>query len=347
MHLLEYCCTGKDVSTRKPTRTITRLMTTASKIKMSVNERMSCPRECIIWCSALARSHRLLGVEAFSEMDWKRYSLAFAAFGIVNMVVLYFFLRWQVWLPCFFPEVMTTPLTPDLAANTAVSFATTTWQAYPGESTMSYFSQLLLTLQNFLAGAAGLAVGIAFIRGYAREETTGLGNFWGDLIRALLWVLLPPTKLVSGVGFSNRRTRCVRPLGRAGFFFYERPDCFENSTVNVILAFTVGFELSFRDEQGVIATFDDVQFICGPHLPPDFGEPVQRAKRIACSLHEQDRRPQFAQHLVAQLGGIAAAAERVAEANERCHFFLQREVVANPRAHALADEHDPAGVRLT
>ena len=83
-------------------------------------------------------------------------------------------------------------MTPDLAANTAVSFATTTtWQAYAGETTMSYFSQLLLAGQNFLAGAAGLAVGIAFIRGYAREKTEGLGNFWGDLVRAVLWVLLP------------------------------------------------------------------------------------------------------------------------------------------------------------
>jgi potassium-transporting ATPase potassium-binding subunit len=95
-------------------------------------------------------------------------------------------------LPWFFPKVMTTPMTPDLAANTAVSFATTTtWQAYAGETTMSYFSQLVLAGQNFFAGAAGLAVGIAFIRGYARERTTTLGNFWGDLIRAILWVLLP------------------------------------------------------------------------------------------------------------------------------------------------------------
>ena len=68
-------------------------------------------------------------------------------------------------------------MTPDLAANTAVSFATTTtWQAYAGENTMSYFSQLLLAGQNFLAGAAGLAVGIAFIRGYAREKTRGLAT---------------------------------------------------------------------------------------------------------------------------------------------------------------------------
>jgi K+-transporting ATPase ATPase A chain len=136
--------------------------------------------------------HRLIGVDPKCEMDCKRYSLAFSLFGIVNAVVLYFALRSQAWFPWFFPNVLTTPMTPDLAANTAVSFATTTtWQAYAGETTMSYFSQLLLAGQNFLAGAAGLAVGIAFIRGYARERSSGLGNFWSDLIRALLWVLLP------------------------------------------------------------------------------------------------------------------------------------------------------------
>jgi K+-transporting ATPase ATPase A chain len=142
--------------------------------------------------------HRLVGIDPKCEMEWKRYSLAFGAFGIVNIVVLYFALRWQAWFPWFFPKVMTTPMTPDLAANTAVSFATTTtWQAYAGENTMSYFSQLLLAGQNFLAGAAGLAVGIAFIRGYAREKSAGLGNFWSDLVRAILWVLLPVSLLGS------------------------------------------------------------------------------------------------------------------------------------------------------
>jgi potassium-transporting ATPase potassium-binding subunit len=142
--------------------------------------------------------HRLVGIDPKREMDWKRYSLAFGVFGMVNVVVLYFALRSQAWFPWFFPEVMTTPMTPDLAANTAVSFATTTtWQAYAGENTMSYFSQLLLAGQNFLGGAAGLAVGIAFIRGYAREKSAGLGNFWSDLIRAVLWVLLPVSLLGS------------------------------------------------------------------------------------------------------------------------------------------------------
>ena len=136
--------------------------------------------------------HWLLRVDPEREMDWKHYSLAFILFGLVNTVTLYFLLRWQAWLPWFFPGMMTTPMTPDLAANTAVSFmTTTTWQAYAGETTLSYFSQLLLVGQNFLGGAAGLAVGIAFVRGYARERTTGLGNFWVDLVRALLWVLLP------------------------------------------------------------------------------------------------------------------------------------------------------------
>jgi len=142
--------------------------------------------------------YRLIGIDPKREMDWKRYSLAFGVFGLVNVAVLYFALRSQAWFPWFFPNVLTTPMTPDLAANTAVSFATTTtWQAYAGESTMSYFSQLLLAGQNFLAGAAGLAVGIAFIRGYAREKSAGLGNFWSDLVRALLWVLLPVSLLGS------------------------------------------------------------------------------------------------------------------------------------------------------
>jgi K+-transporting ATPase ATPase A chain len=96
-------------------------------------------------------------------------------------------------LHTFDPAYRPDPLTPDLAMNTAISFATTTtWQAYGGETTMSYFSQVVgLTSQNFLAGAAGLAVGIAFIRGLARQQTRLLGNFWVDTTRATLRVLLP------------------------------------------------------------------------------------------------------------------------------------------------------------
>jgi potassium-transporting ATPase potassium-binding subunit len=107
--------------------------------------------------------------------------------------LLYCVLRLQGFLPWFFPKYLTTPLSPDLALNTAVSFSTTTtWQAYGGENTMSYLSQMAgLCAENFLAGAAGLAIGIAFIRGFARQLSKTLGNFWVDTTRALLWILLP------------------------------------------------------------------------------------------------------------------------------------------------------------
>src|SRR4029077_613282 len=105
--------------------------------------------------------HSLMGIDSKFEMDWKGYALAFGIFGVVNIIFLYFALCWQAFLPWFLPKVLTTPMTSDLAANTAVSFATTTtWQAYAGETTMSYLSQLFLAGQNFLAGAAGLAVGV-------------------------------------------------------------------------------------------------------------------------------------------------------------------------------------------
>jgi K+-transporting ATPase ATPase A chain len=137
--------------------------------------------------------YRLAGVDPTAEMDWQRYAGGFVAFGLGGTLLLYAVLRLQPLLHTFDPAYRPGPLTPDLAMNTAISFATTTtWQAYGGETTMSYFSQAVgLTSQNFLAGAAGLAVGIAFIRGLARQRTSLLGNFWVDLTRATLWVLLP------------------------------------------------------------------------------------------------------------------------------------------------------------
>jgi K+-transporting ATPase ATPase A chain len=126
-------------------------------------------------------------------MDWKHYAGSFLGFGLGGTLLLYAVLRLQPLFHTFDPGYRPGPLAPDLAMNTAISFATTTtWQAYGGETTMSYFSQIFgLTAQNFLAGAAGLVVGIAFIRGLARQHTKLLGNFWRDVTRATLWVLLP------------------------------------------------------------------------------------------------------------------------------------------------------------
>jgi len=137
--------------------------------------------------------HRITAVDPNLEMNGKEYATCFVLFGLTCTLLLYAILRMQQFLPWFFPQYHTTPLSPDLALNTAVSFSTTTtWQAYAGENTMSYFSQMVgLCTQNFLAGAAGLAVGVAFIRGLARQVSDTLGNFWVDLTRALLWILLP------------------------------------------------------------------------------------------------------------------------------------------------------------
>src|ERR1017187_4757029 len=143
--------------------------------------------------------YRLTGVDPSVEMNAGQYAISFVVFGQGCTLFLYAVLRFQRFLPWYFPQYQTTPLSPDLSFNTAISFSTTsTWQAYAGESTMSYFSQMVgLCVQNFLAGAAGLAVGIAFIRGLARESCATLGNFWVDLTRSLLWVLLPGALLGS------------------------------------------------------------------------------------------------------------------------------------------------------
>jgi len=138
--------------------------------------------------------YRWLGVLRSREMSSGIYTLCFLLFSAVSTGGLFLLLLAQRWLPGGPGDrYLTTPMTVDLAANTAISFSTTTtWQAYGGETTLRYLTQLLgLVSQNFLAGAAGLALGIAFIRGLARERSATIGNFWVDLVRALLWVLLP------------------------------------------------------------------------------------------------------------------------------------------------------------
>ena len=137
--------------------------------------------------------YRVTGVNPAREMSFVEYATCFVLFSFVCTLLLYAILRLQRFLPWFYSAYHTTPLSPDLAMNTAISFSTTsTWQAYSGETTMSYSSQMTgLCAQNFLAAGAGLAVGVAFIRGLARQLSDKLGNFWVDLTRALLRILLP------------------------------------------------------------------------------------------------------------------------------------------------------------
>jgi potassium-transporting ATPase potassium-binding subunit len=135
--------------------------------------------------------YRLTGVDEAREMRWTEYATAVLLFGIVSMLVLYAMQRLQSVLP-WNPQGLGS-VAPDLAFNTAASFTTNTnWQAYSGESTMSYFTQMAgLAYHNFVSAATGMAVAIAFIRGVAQKEKETLGNFWVDLVRASLWVLLP------------------------------------------------------------------------------------------------------------------------------------------------------------
>jgi K+-transporting ATPase ATPase A chain len=130
-------------------------------------------------------------VDETHEMRWTEYAFAMLAFSVVSMLVLYLMQRVQQWLP-FNPQVF--PAVPQaLAFNTAASFTTNTnWQAYSGESTMSYLTQMAgLAFHNFASAATGIALAIAFIRGIAQREKDTLGNFWVDLVRCSLWILLP------------------------------------------------------------------------------------------------------------------------------------------------------------
>jgi potassium-transporting ATPase potassium-binding subunit len=137
--------------------------------------------------------YRVLGVDPGHDMAASEYTVAFLLFSLAGTLLLYGLLRLQPLLPWHDAAFLQTPMTQDLAFNTAISFSTTTtWQAYSGETTMSYFSQTVgLAAQNFLAGAAGLAVGIGFLRGLVRTKSAGIGNFWVDVVRSILWILLP------------------------------------------------------------------------------------------------------------------------------------------------------------
>ena len=135
--------------------------------------------------------YRVCGIHPATEMSWWEYTISMLFFSLAGMISLYAIERLQQILP-FNPQSMAA-VPPDLAFNTAASFVTNTnWQAYGGESTMSYLTQMAgLAFHNFVSAAAGMAIAIAVIRGFVRKTAKTLGNFWFDLTRATLWVLLP------------------------------------------------------------------------------------------------------------------------------------------------------------
>ena len=141
--------------------------------------------------------YRVAGVDEKHEMRWTEYAVAMLLFSGASLLLLYLIERVQGWLPLNPQKFAAVP--EALAFNTAASFTTNTnWQAYSGESTMTYLTQMAgLAYHNFISAATGIALAIAFIRGIARREKNTIGNFWVDLTRSCLWVLLPVSLVVS------------------------------------------------------------------------------------------------------------------------------------------------------
>jgi K+-transporting ATPase ATPase A chain len=135
--------------------------------------------------------YRVAGIDVAEDMAWTRYAIALLLFNALGALTVYLLQRTQLWLPLN-PQALAN-VSADSAFNTAVSFATNTnWQGYSGEATMSYLTQMLaLAVQNFLSAATGISVAFALIRGFARRSAQGIGNFWVDLTRSTLYILLP------------------------------------------------------------------------------------------------------------------------------------------------------------
>jgi K+-transporting ATPase ATPase A chain len=159
--------------------------------------------------------YAVTGVDETREMRWTEYAAAMLVFSLVSMVVLYVIERLQGVLP-FNPQHLPA-VPPALAFNTAASFSTNTnWQAYSGESTMSYLTQMAgLAYHNFMSAAVGIALAIAFIRGIAQQSKNTIGNFWVDMARATLWVLLPWCLIGALVLVSQGVVQNLRPYDTA------------------------------------------------------------------------------------------------------------------------------------
>ncbi|MBF0139113.1 MAG: potassium-transporting ATPase subunit KdpA [Magnetococcales bacterium] len=150
------------------------------------------------WMSPVERGlYRLCGVKVDEEMSWTRYALAVLIFNLLGILAVYLLQRTQIWLPLN-PQSQAN-VSPDLSFNTAISFVSNTnWQSYGGETTLSYLTQMLgLTVQNFVSAATGMAVLVALMRAFTRREVQVIGNFWVDMTRSTLYILLPLSLILS------------------------------------------------------------------------------------------------------------------------------------------------------
>src|SRR5512146_944193 len=169
--------------------------------------------------------YRLTGVDEKRERRWTEHAAAMLVFSAVSMLALYLIERLQTWLPLNPHKLAAVPA--GLAFNTAASFTTNTnWQAYVPETTVSYLTQMAgLAYHNFISAAVGIALATAFIRGIVRREQNTLGDFWVDLTRATLWVLLPASLVFAVVLVSQGVVQNLRPYDRVKLLEPQRgPD---------------------------------------------------------------------------------------------------------------------------
>lgn len=170
--------------------------------------------------------YKLCGIHTQEEMGWKTYLAAMLFVNLTGLLLVYLVQRIQFYLPLN-PQEFTSP-SPDLAFNTAVSFATNTnWQAYGGETTMSYFTQMFaLTVQNFISAATGMSLLVALIRGLIKHESKGLGNFWVDMVRGILYILLPLSFIFSLILCTQGVIQNFKPYQKINLiqaFSYQQP----------------------------------------------------------------------------------------------------------------------------
>lgn len=170
--------------------------------------------------------YRLCNVNPTQEMDWKTYLFSMLLFNFLGLLVVYLLQRLQFYFP-FNPQHVSAP-SAHLAFNTAISFASNTnWQSYGGETTMSYFTQMAaLTVQNFLSAATGMALLIALVRGIAKHESKSLGNFWADMVRSTLYILIPLSLIFSVFLVSQgviQNLKMNQPITLKESFNYARP----------------------------------------------------------------------------------------------------------------------------
>ncbi|MDD5686484.1 MAG: potassium-transporting ATPase subunit KdpA [Elusimicrobia bacterium] len=165
-----------------------------------------------VWFALIEKwIYRIAGIDPEFGMTWKTYAVAMMLFNILGIIVVYLIQRLQSHL---FLNPMALPAVPaDLSFNTAISFATNTnWQSYGGETTLSYFTQMLgLTVQNFVSAATGMAVLVAFTRGFIQKQIKTIGNFWVDLVRSTLYILLPLSIILAVVLVSQGVVQTFKP----------------------------------------------------------------------------------------------------------------------------------------